>query len=167
MEGESSADLRNGQKDGGERVQGNQVTGRRLDAVFDALADARRRYVLQYFRNCSDDVATVTDLADYVTKRTGDDGFEQISVALYHKDVPKLADAGLVEYDSRTETVRFVGSKLVYELLDRADDRTSGERSVYADAVEHLYEALAVDDPVEKDYLVRQALQHIHFERDQ
>lgn len=168
MAGESPADVPSGEC--GERARADRPTGRRLDDLFDVLADARRRRVLQYFRTCSDDVATVTDLADYVARQTEGDDFRTVSVALHHKDVPKLVEADLVEYDRQTETVRFVGPEFVYTVLDRANGRTDEDDverpAAETSAVGHLYEALTADDPVEKDYLVRQALQHIHFERD-
>lgn len=165
MAGESPADTPSGEC--GERTRTDRPTGRRLDDIFGALSDARRRLVLQYFRTCPDDVATVTDLADYVAKQTEDDDFRTVRVALHHKDIPRLVDADLVEYDSQTETVEFVGPAFVFTVLNRANDRTDGDvggATPETSAVEHLYEALTVEDPVEKDYLVRQALQHIYFE---
>lgn len=166
MAGESPADAPSGES--GERTRTDALTDRRLDDFFDVLADLRRRLVLRYFRTCPDDVATVTDLADYVAERTEGDDFRSVTVTLHHKDVPKLVDAGLVEFDAQTETVKFVGPEFVFTVLDRTNARADGDAHPTAEtsAVGHLYEALTVEDPVEKDYLVRQALQHIHFERD-
>lgn len=166
MAGESPADAPSSES--GERTRLDTTTERRLDDLFDVLADPRRRLVLRYFRTCPDDVATVTDLADYVAERSEGDDFRSVSVALHHKDVPKLVDAGLVEFDAQTETVQFVGPEFVFTVLERANARTDEDARPTAEtrAVGHLYDALTAEDPVEKDYLVRQALQHIHFERD-
>jgi len=125
---------------------------------------------VQYFLHSSDDVATVTDLARYVADRREAEEFESVAVALHHKDVSKLDEADVIEYDPRTETVRYVGSEMVSDILGRADPNAdSGPVTTTAgpDALEHLSDALAADDPVEKDFCIRQALQYVHFERDE
>ncbi|UPW02134.1 hypothetical protein M0R88_08580 [Halorussus gelatinilyticus] len=165
MRGEGSTDTISGRRSDGEREAETQVSPSRLDDAFTALADPRRRRVVQYFLRTSDDVATVTDLARYVADRRDED-FESVSLALHHKDVAKLDEADVVEYDSRTETVRYVGSELVSDLLARADgDSDDVTATAGPDALEHLSDALTADDPVEKDYCIRQALQYVHFER--
>ncbi|WP_137286425.1 DUF7344 domain-containing protein [Halorussus salinisoli] len=166
MDDDGISSTLNCEKQRHDRTTGEE-TGQRLDRTLVALSEERRRLVLQYFRNASDDVATMADLADYVANRTESSDFEYVSVALHHKDVPKLEEAGLIEYDSRSETVRFVGSEFVYSLLDSAEGRASSEQQEVADGtdvVRHLSEALTVEDPVEKDYHVRQALQHVHLD---
>jgi hypothetical protein len=167
--GEGSTHTVSGEKNGGERRTETTVEASRLDDVFGALADSRRRLVVQYFLHSSDDVATVTDLARYVADRTPDADFESVSVALHHKDVSKLDEADLIEYDPRTETVQYVGSQLVADLLAPTDDDSDSVTATTTspDALEHLSDALAADDPVEKDFCIRQALQYVHFERDE
>jgi hypothetical protein len=85
--------------------------------------------------------------------------------------VSKLAEAGVAEYDSRTETVECVGSPLVSELLDSVnpggDRRSPTGATAEPGALDHLSDALAADDPAEKDYCIRQALQYVHFESDE
>ncbi|WP_135852353.1 DUF7344 domain-containing protein [Halorussus salinus] len=169
MKGEGSTHTVNGETNDGERRAETPVGASRLDDLFGALADPRRRLVVQYFLRSSDDVATVTDLAGYVADRR-DDEFESVAVALHHKDVSKLDEADVIEYDPRTETVRYVGSELVSDLLGRADpdaDAKSVTTAAGPGALEHLSDALAADDPVEKDFCIRQALQYVHFEREE
>ena len=83
--------------------------------------------------------------------------------------MPSLVTADVIEYDPKTETVRFVGSDRVFELLDWADSDATDSSSSPGDpsAKGHLSDALAADDPVEKDYYVRQALQYIYFDGDE
>lgn len=167
MGGEGNTEVLNREaEDGGNPTTERRMADGRLDRIFDALATERRRLVVQYFRNASDDVATVTDLAYYASDRLADGDFGRVSAALYHGDVPKLRDSGLVEYDPRTETVEFVGPEFVFALLDRADGRAADEDSTAANAraVGHLHDALATDDPTEKNYLVREALQFVHLD---
>ncbi len=170
VNGDGSTHTVNGEKDDGERRPETPVGASRLDDVFGALADPRRRLVVQYFLRSSDDVATVTDLARYVADRREAEEFESVAVALHHKDVAKLAEADVIQYDPRTETVRYVGSELVSDLLGRADSDADSEPTTGTagpDALEHLSDALAADDPVEKDFCIRQALQYVHFEREE
>ena len=82
------------------------------------LADRRRRAVLRYLERAggtatlselaeaiametrNPDPATISDLADASSQETRD-----VRISLHHVHVPKLADAGAIEYDSETETL--------------------------------------------------------------
>ncbi|MCU4743728.1 ArsR family transcriptional regulator [Halobacteria archaeon AArc-m2/3/4] len=70
------------------------------------LADHHRRIVLSTLRNSADDVATVRELAIEVSGR-GSVGEERAILELRHSTLPRLADSGVVEYDERSETVRY------------------------------------------------------------
>jgi hypothetical protein len=152
---------------------GEELSETELNQTFAALSDFRRRMVVRHFRNSQDQVATITDLARYVADRAEDADFEDVVVALHHKDVPSLVTADVIEYDPQTETVEFVASERVFELLDWADsdsaDSNADASSSPADpgAKGHLSDALVADDPVEKDYLIRQALQYVYFDGDE
>lgn len=77
--------------------------------VLDALSVERNRIVVQYFRERGTDVASLSDLARYVVEarsRTDDRSVDRTAVALHHGGLPKLTDAGLLEYDPRSETAR-------------------------------------------------------------
>lgn len=95
----------------------DERTGEALDALFEALADERRRYVLAYLDAGEEDVATVPDLVDHVADEASVDDRERVSVALHHAHLPKLADAGLVEFDARDGFVRYRGGSTVSEWL--------------------------------------------------
>ena len=83
-----------------------------LDAIFDALADSRRRYVLHRLDE-SDPPLALPDLAAEIAARENgapiDDlpaeVVEAVYVSLYHAHVPKLADLNVVEYDPDRELV--------------------------------------------------------------
>lgn len=82
--------------------------------IFDLLRDDRRRYILHYlFRHPG--VVSLNDLADQITRweeKLSYDCYERILTSLYHIHFPKLANAGLIQYDTEQETV---------ELLETAD----------------------------------------------
>jgi DNA-binding transcriptional ArsR family regulator len=92
-----------------------------LDALFEVLADAQRRQILAYLDATDDDVAAYSDLIEHVADDSAEastDDRDRIAVGLHHNHLPKLADAGVVEYDSRSETVRYRGGPVVSEWLD-------------------------------------------------
>lgn len=77
-----------------------------LDTVFTVLSDQRRRYIL----DCLDEYDTpmaLNDLAEEVAVREYDSPITEISVtqvkevsiSLHHVHVPRMEDAGLVEYE--------------------------------------------------------------------
>lgn len=87
-----------------------------LDRIFDLLGSRRRRYVLYYLNETDADVVTLDDVAERVVawerEWAGDDDadrdthLEYVRTALHHNHLPRLADAGLVDYDPRSRTVR-------------------------------------------------------------
>lgn len=93
-----------------------------LDAAFSTLADEHHRHVLRYFLQTDDDVASLEDLVDHVLARADSAGdWERLACRFHHATLPKLDDAGFVEYDPRNNTVRYRPDSVVERLLDRAD----------------------------------------------
>lgn len=78
--------------------------GRSLDAVFETLASERRRNAL-YVLYQSAGPLSVSTLAEEVAELEGADA-ERVATALFHVHLPKLADIGVVEYDTDDEAVR-------------------------------------------------------------
>ena len=87
-----------------------------LDRLFKLLANRRRRYTLYYLEMAETPVVTLDDLAAQVVQwecqwddrgQTATDTHrEQICVDLHHNQLPRLAAAGLIDYDARTQTIR-------------------------------------------------------------
>lgn len=81
------------------------------DVVFDVLSSARRRYVLHLLK--TEGPMELTELAEHVAAQENDTTVEDLTkqqrkrvyVSLYQTHVPKLEDAGLVEYDQETSYV--------------------------------------------------------------
>lgn len=83
----------------------------RIDAIFDVLRNPYRRYLCQYVLRTDADAATCEELADYVLDRApeslGNDlDRQRVEIELRHSHLPKVAAAGLVEYDRRSGAVR-------------------------------------------------------------
>lgn len=78
--------------------------------IFDLLAHDRRRRTLQYLQQVVGAVH-VSDVADQLALWEGEhtrEQYERICTGLVHAHLPKLADAGVVQYDPDTETVALV-----------------------------------------------------------
>lgn len=73
-----------------------------LNAVFDLLSDDYRRYVLYYLNENGD--APIEELATYIRERESgeavdDDALHGLVVQLHHNHLPRLDDAGMVDYE--------------------------------------------------------------------
>jgi len=78
---------------------------RSLDAVFEMLRSERRRNVLYILYQRAGPVQ-VSDLADEVATRE-DAELTRVATAIRHVHLPKLDDAGVVEFDAEAGSVRF------------------------------------------------------------
>lgn len=77
-----------------------------VNRLFDALGNDRRRTVLSYLREASDDGASVAELTKELAKQGSDGdgapierGIEGVATSLHHVNLPKLDASGLVNYD--------------------------------------------------------------------
>lgn len=105
---------------------GDDSTGRRnvVDETLRALADAHRRAIVRYLIESEDGFATYEELVEHLQAVGFGGGSDQLLNALYHSHLPKLADAGLIKHDSRSETVRYPENEMVEGILDVIDDES-------------------------------------------
>lgn len=86
------------------------------DVVFDILSSPRRRYVLYLLRDAGEPVE-LTTLAEHVAAWENDVEIDDITeqerkrvyVSLYQTHIPRLDEAGVVEYDKETGLVSLAG----------------------------------------------------------
>jgi hypothetical protein len=83
----------------------SQLKSSDRNRVYDALADCRRRYVLHCLKTARTPMA-LADLADEIVRWETDTAptevqaeRERIYTSLYHRHLPKLADADLISFD--------------------------------------------------------------------
>ena len=87
-------------------------SGDETETLIDAFAHRRRRLVLAVL-DARPESVEFEALVDVVAVREGDEtgvvdvgDRERVRISLYHWHLPKLADAGLVEYDRESGRVR-------------------------------------------------------------
>lgn len=91
------------------------------DVIFDVLSVARCRYLIYYLLALDGNVAgfeaAVNAVYRYEAAGTEYDDAprENIRVDLHHTQVPRLAEAGILEYDRRQGTLRFRGDPALEE----------------------------------------------------
>lgn len=97
----------------GPALRGDDYTGY-LNRVFEVLAHEHRRYVLYCLLDGDQDVASLDELVDYVATHdpnvrdpVSESARERLATELDVVHLPKLEDLGTVEYDRRSEAVRY------------------------------------------------------------
>lgn len=96
-----------------------------LDATFDVLADTDRRIILGHLIEAPDHVATVDELVTQLVTRKADQRGEvpspdSLEMQIHHIHLSKLVDVGLVEYDARSEELRYWPDDRLETWLQRA-----------------------------------------------
>lgn len=98
-----------------------------VDDVFALLADWRRRELCRYFATTGSDSAQVEALAAAVARRVGDhvDSAESreaaIEEALVEDHLPRLDQAGVLDFDARSGSVCYWGHPTLEKWADHAD----------------------------------------------
>lgn len=90
------------------------------EAAFVAFQDATRRAVLRHLDSEEGQVA-LADLAERVADGDARDP-DRLAAALHHNHLPKLAECGLVEYDSRENRVAMTDRESVEPYLGLFED---------------------------------------------
>jgi hypothetical protein len=100
---------------------GNRSTTKgQLTLLYKLLADHRRRVLLQCLRNTEDSLS-ISALVTELTQRDGREPSErdvEAEIAIHHIHLPKLADAGVIEYDQSAQQAAYSASPQVDALLE-------------------------------------------------
>lgn len=96
-----------------------------LDKLLSAVANEHRRAIINSLYSASDKTLEYDALVDRVAETLRNEGAEQLSdehhrrvrIALHHTHLPKLEEVRIVDYQSETGLVQFVGGTLEHDLL--------------------------------------------------
>lgn len=109
-----------------------RVGGLDLGVALDLLRNRRRRLVLDYLNENSP--ADYDDVVDYVVREEAGLGYsttehKRVYVALYQNHIPKLDEAGVVEFGGTDSPItRGPAFERVYDSLDRLrEEADNGE----------------------------------------
>ena len=98
-----------------------------VDDVFALLADWRRRGVCRYFVTTGSSSAHVETLAAGVARRAAGGGLdpsetceEAVRTALVDEHLPRLDEAGVLDFDERSESVRYWGLPAMEKWVEHA-----------------------------------------------
>jgi DNA-binding transcriptional ArsR family regulator len=95
------------------------------DRILSAVANEHRRAILRSLNNVSDRTLEYDTLVDHVAERVEDENMDGVSdehrqrvrIALHHTHLPKLAEAGIIDYEAEAGHVQFVGGELEQDIL--------------------------------------------------
>jgi DNA-binding transcriptional ArsR family regulator len=97
------------------------------DTAFALLSNERRRHVLCLLAQRDEELSLQTVATEIIVRLDEvepeeiDEGtYRSVYVSLYQNHVPRLADAGVVQYDEDGRTVRIAHNRRTWELLDLA-----------------------------------------------
>ena len=92
-----------------------QVGVQTIDSLLSLVSSEYNRDVVRYFRDSSENVTSLEDLAHYVRSQQ-DEGTpsssDRVATRLHHVNLPQLADSGLVEYDWEQNVVTYRENRL-------------------------------------------------------
>ena len=119
----------------GTAVRGEGPGADPTDSLFWLLGNPRRRVVLAHLQRRADETVDVDEVIDAVAARERPDPGpgthrERVAIDLHHVHLPKLADAGVIEYDPMERTLRYRGRRGLDLLLaaSRAIKDEAGRR---------------------------------------
>ncbi|MDL5361597.1 hypothetical protein [Halalkalicoccus sp. NIPERK01] len=95
-----------------------------LDAIFELLCRRRRRYALYaLYRNGENGMGLdgLTSRVRQLEAEDRDSARDGIREELRDRHVPKLVEAHVVDYDDRTDTIRYRGQPSLEEWIEHAE----------------------------------------------
>lgn len=108
------------------------------DTLFELLSSPRRRFILYYLHEVSGET-TLQDLADEVGAWEYDKAVEDLTrqeskrvyVSLYQTHIPKLANSGIIEYDSDSGDIKLTDNVNEFGPYLGWEDRSRSWQPIY------------------------------------
>ncbi|MCL7416418.1 MAG: hypothetical protein M8354_01075 [Halalkalicoccus sp.] len=95
-----------------------------LDAIFELLCRRRRRYALYALYRNGDSGVRLDELTSRIRRLEGEEyesDPDEIGAVLRDRHLPKLVETHVVEFDERTETVRYRGQPSLEKWIEHAE----------------------------------------------
>lgn len=95
-----------------------------VDERFKLLGQHERRCLIRFLQAAETDRVPISDVVSHLQKQDlASDTREELTIALYHKHLPKLDAIEAIQFDSRSGTVRYDGDELLDALLESSSKR--------------------------------------------
>lgn len=111
-----------------------------LDATFDALTSRECRVLLGHLADADDDGLVVADLAARLADDEGVSEEDRLRVDLHHTHLPRLDDAGLLDYDAGRGLLRLESASQFEAIHSAIEEYGAADRPLSLDA---LFDLLA------------------------
>lgn len=89
------------------------------ETAFEVLAHRHRRAILRHLADTNGTVSFDQLAEALLADAKGVGSLNEAQIQLHHVHLPKIQQAGLIDYDAPDDTVRYVGNELVEDLLGR------------------------------------------------
>lgn len=100
-----------------------QLSQPSLDDDLRLLADNYRRQILRYLIAESSETVSFDELIQYLRGHVaGESNRETIQTCLYHRHLPTMAEHGVIEYDTRSGSVRYRPHDRIETILECLPD---------------------------------------------
>lgn len=96
-----------------------------IGSLFKVLADPHRRYTMYYLATMDGETVDLPSLVETLNERVTTSP-KRLEINLRHVHLPKLADHNLIEYDERSETIRYRDGERVETVLEFARSEEEG-----------------------------------------
>nr|WP_317176075.1 hypothetical protein [Halovivax sp. KZCA124] len=98
-----------------------------LDAILDILANERRRALLEYLWEEPDNSGSFEEATRYTIAKIGrkrgvQPNHDDILVDLHHRQLPKMVDAGVIDYDIRSQSIRYHENERLEEAYEKIQE---------------------------------------------
>ncbi|WP_266082864.1 DUF7344 domain-containing protein [Haladaptatus caseinilyticus] len=98
---------------------------RSLDEIFTLLANTQRRHILTHLIETADQPVPLEALVEYLQTHT-DTNPEKLQTRLHHLHLPKLADYGVIEYNSSLQLISYTEHPRLEALLQAGQSLGDG-----------------------------------------
>lgn len=99
-----------------------------LDTTLYLLSHQTRRDIVGYFQTTDGTTAAVDDIVSHLADRDGEEpSHDDLYTQIHHVHLPKMDDAGLLDYDKRSGGLRYGPDPRLPEWLDFIEEHYDEE----------------------------------------